>query len=265
MLIERAKREFSNGVVYSLRTTDDYPLEVTDTFLPFYTKDAIGRKQNKLDNYHLGSRNDRWMIGVSCMSGCPVHCKFCNTGKLKRWRNLTSDEIFEQVKFIIDKNKEKYDPHDSKEFKINYTRMGEPFLNIEAVKDAIGKVDSYLEGTGVHHYISTIGIANSDFSWIKDNVTLQLSLHSLNEERRNDLIPFANKMSIKQLGQVRTDSDLKTTLNMTLVDDSDFDIDILTKNFDKGKFFIKLSPINENDVSIENNLGKGIIEGVNLV
>lgn len=265
MLIEKTSRSFTNGTVYLLHTEDGFPIEVTDTFLPFYTKDAVGRKQNKLDNYNVGNRNERWMIGVSCMSGCPVHCKFCATGKLKRWRNLTADEIFEQVKLILDKHINKWDPYESKEFKINYTRMGEPFLNIENVKSAMHMVDEYLPGMKVHHYISTIGIVDSDFSWIKDNITLQVSLHSLDEDRRNDLIPIKNKMTIQQLGSIRTDSNLKTTVNMTLVDEADFDIAKLKKYFDPEYFFIKLSPINPNAISIKNNMGDGIIEGINLV
>lgn len=53
-------RTFANGIVYLLRTHDGYPLEVTDTFLPFYTKDAIGRKQNTLEEkYYLGDRRER--------------------------------------------------------------------------------------------------------------------------------------------------------------------------------------------------------------
>lgn len=265
VLTEKASREFTNGAVYMLHTEDGYPLEVTDTFLPFYTKDAIGRKQNKLDSYNIGDRNERWMIGVSCMSGCPVHCKFCATGQLKRWRNLTAEEIFEQVKFILDKHTNTWNPYNSREFKINYTRMGEPFLNIDNVRKAMQMVDEYLPGMKVHHYISTIGIVGSDFSWIKDNITLQVSLHSLDEDRRNDLIPIKNKMTIEQLGQIRTQSNLKTTVNMTLVDEADFDIDRLKSYFDPQYFFIKLSPINPNAVSKENNMGDGIIEGVNLV
>lgn len=265
MLTKIASRSFSNGDVYMLNTEDGFPLEVTDTFLPFYTKDAIGRKQNKLDSYELGDRTERWMIGVSCMSGCPVHCKFCATGQLKRWRNLTAEEIFEQVKFILDKHTNIWNPYEAKEFKINYTRMGEPFLNIEAVRKAMELVDSYLPGLRVHHYISTIGIIGSDFSWIKDNITLQVSLHSLDEDRRNELIPINNKMTIEQLGQIRTDSKLKTTVNMTLVDESDFDIERLKQYFDPEHFFIKLSPINPNAVSIKNNMGDGIVEGINLM
>lgn len=133
---ELRKKTFKNGVVYCLQLEDGFLVETTDTFLPYYTKDAIGRHQNKLDNNELGDRTERWMIGVSTMSGCPVRCKFCATGNMKRYRNLTADEIVAQVEFAIS-HAGGADPAKAKEFKINYTRMGEPFLNIEAVKEAI--------------------------------------------------------------------------------------------------------------------------------
>lgn len=254
-------KTFKNGTVYCLRLADGMLVETTDTFLPYYTKDAIGRKQNFLDNDNLGSRAERWMIGVSTMSGCPVRCKFCATGNMKKYRNLTSDEIFLQVMFAIERSG--YNPNNSREFKINYTRMGEPFLNIEAVKEAIQKISKVFPNT--HHYVSTIGIQGSDFSFVKENVTLQISLHSFDEEKRDWLIPYPKKMSIEELGQIRTESNLKTTINLTLVDESDFDGDKLRKYFDKEHFFVKLSPINPNNISEKNDLGKGVIEGVNLV
>ena len=173
--------------------------------------------------------------------------------------------MVEQVQTMVKKQVES--PWMAKEFKINYTRSGEPFLNINAVRDAIEKIDNEYSYNGFkpHHYISTIGIKGSDFSWIKDNITLQISLHSLDEERRNKLIPYKNKMTIEELGKIRTKSNLKTTVNMTLVDEKDFNIDILKKYFDPEYFFIKLSPINENEISRGNKLGKGVIESVNLV
>lgn len=262
MLKEIRSRSFANGIVYALHTEDGYPLEVTDTFLPNYTKDAINDNENTLKSYELGNRNNRWMIGVSCMSGCPVGCKFCATGKLKRWRSLTAEEIVAQVEFIINKNLD-YKFEEAWEHKINYTRMGEPFLNIDAVRKAIEMIDAKYPNT--HHYISTVGLQGSDFSWIKDNITLQLSLHSLDEERRHNLIPISNLMSIEELGQVCTSSNLKTTINMTLVDFADFDINILKKYFDPEHFFIKLSPINENEVSIGNHMGAGVVEKKNLL
>lgn len=253
-------RSYANGIVYALQTEDGYPIETTDVFLPFYTKDAIGRKQNKLEDMDLGSRSERWMIGVSVMSGCPVGCKFCATGSLPRWRKLTAEEIIDQVEFVLSRNSNSF--VDAREHKVNYTRMGEPFLNIDEVRRAIEVIDGRYPGT--HHYVSTIGLKGSDFSWIKDNITLQVSLHSLDEGRRNDLIPLKNKMTIEELGQIRTASSLKTTVNMTLVDVCDFDIEALKKYFDPGRFFIKVSPINPNKVSARNALGEGIIKGKNL-
>ncbi len=258
------EKQFANGSVYAVKLKDNYLIEISDTFLPFYTKNCINGN-NQLQDANIGSREERWMVGVSTMSGCPIGCKFCATGKLKKWRNLTDKEIVSQVKFILRKND--YLPNESKEFKVNYTRMGEPFLNIENVKSAIYMIDhlAVLNKQTVHHYVSTIGIKGSDFSWIKDNITLQISLHSLDEERRKDLIPVNNLMSLEELGQIRTKSNLKTTLNLTLVDEKDFDIEKLKKYFDPEYFFIKLSPINENIVSEENGLGKGIIKARNLI
>ena len=255
------KKDFSNGTVYALKTEDGFLLETTDTFLPYYTKDAVGRNQNKLSSYELGSRAERWMIGVSCMSGCPVHCRFCATGQMKGYRNLTAEEIVEQVEFIINSREEKF--IEAKEHKINYTRMGEPFLNIDNVRKAIEIIDEKYPNT--HHYISTIGIKDSDFSWIKDNITLQISVHSLIDEKRNWLIPFKNKMTLTELGQIRTKSNLKTTLNMTLVDKDDFDIIKLKELFNPEYFFIKLSPINPNPVSEMNGMGLGVVESINLI
>lgn len=260
----KACREFANGRVYALQTTDGWPIEVTDTFLPFYTKDAIGQHQNALSTADFGSRKERWMVGVSTMSGCPVGCKFCATGKLKRWRNLTYNEIIEQVNFVLRQNEPAGDFWwHAKEFKINYTRMGEPFLNIDNVREAI-KIIDIITGHKVHHYVSTIGIRGSDFSWVKDNVSLQISLHSLDEQRRKELIPVNNLMTLEELGQIRTESKLKTTINLTLVDEADFDIEKLKRYFDPKYFFIKLSPINVNAVSEANGLGEGVIKARNI-
>lgn len=260
---EICSKHFANGSVYLFNTDDGFPVETTDTFLPYYTKDAIGRKQNALKDKLVADRSERWMIGISCMSGCPVRCKFCATGQLKKWRALTADEMIGQVEFVLGINQYAINPFYSKEFKINYTRMGEPFSNIDEVKKVVDLYSILYPKT--HHYISTIGLKDSDFSWIRGNITLQISLHSLDEERRNYLIPYKSKMTIAELGQIRTKSNLKTTINLTLVDEKDFDINKLKEYFDPKYFFVKLSPINPNCISNKNNLGNGIVEGINLV
>ena len=236
-----------------------------------FTKDALNGHDNRLKSNDLGSRSERWMVGVSTMSGCPVGCKFCATGNLKKCRNLTASEIIEQVTYIIQQQDTNFvndfvtGQRPVGEFKINYTRMGEPFLNIDNVKKAINYLDNFMPNVKIHHYISTIGVKGSDFSWIKDNVTLQFSIHSFEEDYRDWLIPFKHKMSLKEIGQVRTGSNLKTTLNLTLARPEDFNIDKLKEFFDPKYFFIKLSPINKNSFSENNNMGSGVIKSTNII
>ena len=45
-------QKFLNGIVYALKTEDGYPIEVTDTFLPYYTKMQL-KEANNLINYEL--------------------------------------------------------------------------------------------------------------------------------------------------------------------------------------------------------------------
>jgi 23S rRNA (adenine2503-C2)-methyltransferase len=67
------------------------------------------------------------------------------------------------------------------------------------------------------------------------------------------------------MGKVRTKSALKTTLNLTMAREKDFHIDKMKMFFTKEHFFIKISPINPNEVSEANNMGDGIIKQQNLV
>lgn len=257
------KREFANGIVYAIETEDGYPIEVTSTYLPFYTKECINGHTNELTSGYLGDYNERYMIGVSVASGCPVRCKFCATGQLKKYRNLTAEEILEQVNFVINENKKNgFDPSNSKEFKINYTRMGEYSYNKIEIQKAIQMIDELMPFT--HHFVSTIGIKGDNFDWIKDNITLQISVHSLDEEYRNWLIPIKNKMTLKELGQIRTNSGQKTTINLTLTNKEQLDVKRLKKYFDPQYFFIKLSPLNENLISDKNEI-EGTIKVENLI
>ena len=43
----KKQKSFKNGSVYCLELEDGMLIETTDTFLPFYTKDAIGRNQQR--------------------------------------------------------------------------------------------------------------------------------------------------------------------------------------------------------------------------
>ena len=70
-LTKYREKSFQNGEVYAIKTKDNYPVEVTDTFLPYYTrKRVLTHNTNILLDKDLTNRSERWMIGVSCMSGC---------------------------------------------------------------------------------------------------------------------------------------------------------------------------------------------------
>ena len=64
---------------------------------------------------------------------------------------------------------------------------------------------------------------------------------------------------------MRTESHLKTTINLTLVREADFSIQALQRLFDPNVHFVKLSPINPNCVSDANEMGTGVIEQINLL
>lgn len=70
----------------------------------------------------------RTVICCSVMSGCPVGCTFCGTGK-KFIGNINSDEIVDQIKYILnDKNIKGISPNGER-FQIMFMSMGEPMLN----------------------------------------------------------------------------------------------------------------------------------------
>src|SRR6202000_1021221 len=55
---------------------------------------ADGRPvEGALMRYRAGRRS----VCVSSQSGCPLTCTFCATGKMKFGRNLSADEILDQV------------------------------------------------------------------------------------------------------------------------------------------------------------------------
>ena len=82
---------------------------------------------------------ERTVICCSTMSGCPVGCKFCGTGN-KFIRNLTADEIVEQIITILrDKDIEDVEVF-GKRFQIMFMSMGEPLLNWYEVERAIERL-----------------------------------------------------------------------------------------------------------------------------
>lgn len=261
-------KKFKNGIVYALRTGDGILVETTDTFLPCYTKNAVGRRSNSLINPSFGSRKDRWMIGISTMSGCPVGCKFCATGK-KFYRNLKAEEMLEQVDFIVGNNRE-FDPQKAKEFRVLFTRMGEPSLNKEEVRKAVVMLKEKYPNATIG--LSSIGIRNDALEeWMNlsrkySDIHLQFSIHSTSEAARKRLIPYRKKLSFREIGEFGErwmaveNNKRKVSLNFTLIEGEEFSVRKLESNFPKENFFIKLSPLNENRITLQNELEGAIKE-----
>lgn len=146
---------------------------------------------------------DRTVICCSTMSGCPVGCTFCGTGK-KFVKNIKAAMIVMQIRHILkDMNIEDIN-HKGKRFQIMFMSMGEPFLNYYNVKEAILELHELYPNAEL--LISTIAPkSDSEFAdFIKlsktiPNIGLQFSIHKSNDIERDKLIPYKNKYNLKEI------------------------------------------------------------------
>lgn len=138
----------------------------------------------------------RLTICVSTQVGCPVGCVFCATGTMGFTRNLTAGEIVEQV-IVVQR-------HSSKRISnIVFMGMGEPMLNYENVLKAISLLndDKGLNIGARHITLSTAGYAEKIRLLAHERipVKLALSLHTLDDTKRKQLMPIARKYSVDEL------------------------------------------------------------------
>ena len=144
--------------------------------------------------------DNRYTVCVSSQVGCSLSCKFCATGQMKRMRNLTSGEIYDQVKKVNDLCMSTYG---RKLTNIVYMGMGEPLLNYQQVNDSIHVICSP-EGLGFSSRrvtISTAGIAKMIRRLADDHskVNLALSLHAATDEKRNEIMPINEQNNLESL------------------------------------------------------------------
>ncbi|MBX3163372.1 MAG: 23S rRNA (adenine(2503)-C(2))-methyltransferase RlmN [Bacteroidetes bacterium] len=158
------------------------------------------------DNYVVESvlipHQSRMTACISSQVGCSLTCKFCATGKLKRMRNLNSDEIFDQVVLVKNTAAERYNAPLTN---IVYMGMGEPLLNYSEVLKSVEKITSPT-GLGMSPKritVSTAGVAKMITKLGDDKVKfhLALSLHAANDEKRNQIMPINETNSLENLAQ----------------------------------------------------------------
>ena len=139
---------------------------------------------------------------VSSQVGCSLDCKFCATARLKRMRNLNSDEIFDQV-ITIDAQSRLYFGRPLSN--VVFMGMGEPLMNYNNVLKAIEKIiaSDNLTITPKRITLSTSGIPKMIRKMADDQVKFKLavSLHSAIGEVRTKIMPFNEHFPLEELRQ----------------------------------------------------------------
>lgn len=139
---------------------------------------------------------------VSSQVGCSLACKFCATARLKRQRNLSADEIYDQVVAI----KEQAELFFGRPLtNIVFMGMGEPLLNYSNVISAIEKITSQkgLNMASKRITLSTVGIAKMIVKMADDGVkfNLAVSLHAALDKTRSSIMPINETNPLDELAE----------------------------------------------------------------
>lgn len=149
---------------------------------------------NSIETVFLSPRPKIWTACISSQVGCSSGCEFCSTGKNGFKRNLTAEEISDQVLFW----KQCFKNNKNKGIFSNivYMGMGEPFLNWEEVKKSVEDlINPKLFNFGSRSIsISTVGVKGGIEKFLTEfpQVNLAISLHFADNEMRSKYMP-ANK------------------------------------------------------------------------
>ena len=174
---------------------------------------------------------------VSSQIGCSLSCKFCATGYMDRKRNLTYDEIYDQVVMI---NQQSEKTFEKKLTNIVFMGMGEPLMNYSNVMRAIERItaEDGLFMSPKRITVSTAGVAKQIRMLGDDKVRfkLALSLHAANDAKRNEIMPINESNNIKVLIDALNHFYKQTGNEITLeyilfknLNDSDKDAEELTR------------------------------------
>lgn len=133
---------------------------------------------------------------ISTQVGCNMGCSFCESGRLRKRRNLTPDEMVSQILLIEEKQKIRISH-------IVLMGIGEPFDNYENVMKFIDIInDDHGIGIGARHItISTCGIVPKIKEFTKENrqVNLAISLHAPNDKLRSKIMNINKAYPIKEV------------------------------------------------------------------
>lgn len=139
---------------------------------------------------------------VSSQVGCSLACRFCATARLKRMRNLSPDEIYDQVAAIQQQCQIFFGRPLTN---IVFMGMGEPLLNYNNVIAAIEKITSPqgLNMASRRITVSTVGVAKMIMKMADDQVkfNLAVSLHSAFNDVRSSIMPINETNTLEDLAE----------------------------------------------------------------
>ena len=135
-------------------------------------------------------------ICVSSQVGCNMSCAFCESGRLKKVRDLLAYEIVEQILLIEEDIKTRISH-------VVVMGIGEPFDNYDNVINFIKIInDPKALSIGARHItVSTCGIVPKikEFSSLDLQVNLAISLHAPNDKIRNEIMPISKAYNLNEL------------------------------------------------------------------
>lgn len=146
----------------------------------------------RIETVLMENKRGAWTVCVSTQVGCAMNCSFCATGKMGFTRNLSADEIVDQVRFWRDFLRGKPGLHPDIT-NIVYMGMGEPLANYDNVKASL-KIFTGMMGIGMTRItVSTVGLIPMLEKLLQDRewppVRLAVSLHSANPDTRKGIMP----------------------------------------------------------------------------
>ena len=170
---------------------------------------------------------------VSSEVGCNMGCIFCESGRLKKVRNLYAYEIVLQILMIEERIKRRISH-------IVVMGIGEPFDNYDNIMKFV-KIINDPKGLAIgsrHITISTCGVVPKIYEFSKEpfQVNLAISLHAPTNELRTKIMPINKAYNIETLIKAVKDyiaiTNRRVTFEYILLDNVN-DKDIDAKNLAK--------------------------------
>ena len=188
-------------------------------------------------------------ICISSQVGCNMGCKFCESGRRKKVRNLEVSEMVLQILLIEEEL-------GSRISHVVVMGIGEPFDNYDNLIKFF-RIINDPKGISIgarHITVSTCGIVPKilEFSDLDMQINLAISLHAPNDELRNKLMPINKAYPLKELMKALKVYSKKTNRRLTFeyillkdINDHESDALELVKLVKGLNCYINLIPYNE--------------------